>query len=119
MKKIFGIVLIIVSMIVVSSCGTVKYTGNGKGFSANEQIASDIADLNAAIDASKQNNWTVEEHSVIETVDSNGSPKTVYTSTREGTTVTTFTNNSFKRDVKKKGKTYRATSKFNGNTDNE
>lgn len=119
MKKIFSVILIIVSMFVISSCATVKYSGNGKGFSANEQIASDIADLNSAIDASKQNNWTVEETATIETTDANGKPMTVYKSVREGNTATTFTDNTFKRDVKKKGKTFRAVSKFNGHTEND
>ena len=120
MKKIVIFVLTIMSLVTVSSCATVKeYSGRGNGFSTDEQIAMDKADLNAAVDASKQNNWTVSEKSNITTVDTNGNAHSVYTSTRTGKTKTTFTNNAFKRKVSKNGKMYRAVSRFNGHADSE
>lgn len=67
MRKIFSIVLIIVSMIIVSSCGASNkvsnnpYTGEGYGESFDKNIAHDKAYTNAIADVCRKYNIVVNE----------------------------------------------------------
>ena len=102
----------------LSGCGvTANYAGFGRGTSNNEQIASEIADINAAVSAAKANNWTVEEKATVETVDSNGKAQSTYTSEKTAKTSATFTENTFERKIQKNGGTFVATTTFNGNAE--
>lgn len=118
MKKIVFVIAIIAMGLALSGCGvTANYAGFGRGTSNSEQIASEIADINAAVSASKANNWTVEETATIETTDTNGKAQTVYNSEKTAKTAAKFTENTFERKIKKNGSSYTATTNFNGNTD--
>jgi len=118
MKKIFIFIATICVAVMFSSCGvTANYAGFGRGESNNEQIAGEIADINAAVAAAKTNNWTVEETTSIETTDINGKAQTTYTSEKVAKTSAVFTENSFERSTHKNGNTYKATTKFNGKAD--
>lgn len=118
MKKIFFIVATICVAMLSTGCGvTANYAGFGRGESNNEQIATEIADINAAVAAAKTNNWTVEETTTVETTDVNGSAQTTFNSTKVAKTSAVFTENSFDRVTHKNGNSYKATTKFNGKAD--
>ena len=114
MKRLFSVLVAIMLMAVAfESCSTTRH-GEGKGYSTNEQVARDMADLNAVTDASKQDNYTVTETSKITTVDNNGEATTKFESVKTGSTKATFTDNTFRRKSKKFAGKWRTKTLFKG-----
>lgn len=118
MKKNLYLIVVLLAALMISGCGvTANYAGFGRGESDNEQIAGEIADINAAVAAAKTNNWTVSETATVETIDANGKAQSTYSSEKVAKTTATFTENTFERTSHKNGNTYKATTRFNGKAD--
>lgn len=112
MRHLKKILVVISAIAVLTGCATVK-TGSGKGYSDNEQIARDKADMNALVDAARQNKVAVTEESRMESVDTDGVSSTTYTGTRTLTSNAVFKDSSFKRTKNRRGRMFVVTSKSN------
>ncbi len=111
MKKIFIFTAIIAAL---TSCGTAKYAGVGKGTSNNEQVSKDLAYIAAGIEASRKNNSTFSETITNVTEDSNGESTTKYVSTQTAETATEFHDNQIETKTRRHGSSYTSRTTFNG-----
>lgn len=108
------LLFIIMTLVALTSCSTVKYAGTGKGVSDDEQVATDKSFLAAGVEASRQNNVTFNEVMKKETVDNGGTTSTTFTSTQTAETETVFTGNSIRKQVRRSGDSYKVTTQFDG-----
>ena len=122
MKKIFSYILIIAMVAVITGCGATKaYVGEAKGNSKNEEISREIGRLNAFGEAAVKHDYSVEVVEKISTVDENGDPRTVFTSTKTGTSQVDFANNKITFSTRRKKGMYETTAvvKANANKSGE
>lgn len=117
MKKIFNYILIIATVaIITTGCGATKsYVGEAKGYSQNEEVSREISRLNAAAESAVKHSYTVDLTETIETTDTNGEPKSVYTSIKTGTSEVEFSDNQIKTTTRHKQGMYESNSLFTGN----
>ena len=96
MKKIFSVLLIIVAMIMISSCGSAVRVGHGVGvgYSTNEQTAKDKALVNAFSDRSFGDEARVNASITTTVEDAAGRTTENTTTIKSVTTQGTYTQNT-------------------------
>jgi len=110
MKKIFSIILIVVAMVMISSCGSAVKVGHGVGVgsSINEQTAKDKAFANALADRSFGDEAKVNASISTTIEDANGKTTETTTTVKSVTTQGVYTQCSKDFIVAKNNESYTA-----------